>query len=269
MNRITTAYEVPIDGNDAVQVTVSESGQGDPVLLLHGGGGPLTVDAFADQLALELPARVLTPIHPGFSGTPRSESLASVRDLGRLYAELLATLDLTDVTVVGNSIGGWIAAEIALRDASRVGCLILVDGVGIEVSGHPVVDFFSLTPREVAERSYYDPDRYGLDPSKLPPQVLQAMAGNRAALAVYGGSTMSDPSLAGRLAGVKSPTVVIWGDSDRIADADYGRALTGAIPGAEFRLLPKTGHLPQVESPRLLLDAIRTFTDQHSRRKPT
>ena len=88
------------------------------------------------------------------------------------------------------------------------------------------------------------------------------MAANRAALAAYAGTSMSDPGLAGRLAGVTTPAVVVWGESDRIADPDYGRALAAAIPGARFELLPRTGHLPQLESPDLLLETIRTFTTQ-------
>jgi pimeloyl-ACP methyl ester carboxylesterase len=248
----------------AASVTYSEQGEGRPFLLLHGGGGPLTVTAFAHMLAAERPARVITPTHPGFAGTPRPESLTTVRDLAALYASLLSDLDLHDVTVVGNSIGGWIASEMALLDPSRIGGLVLVDAVGIRVEGHPVVDFFSLTPRQVAEASYHDPDRFGIDPTKLPPEALRAMAGNRAALTVYAGVQMYDESLASRLAGVTVPTLVLWGDSDRIADGGYGRAFAAAIPGAEFKMLANTGHLPQIETPAQLLEAIWSFTAARS-----
>src|SRR6266571_4084497 len=248
----------------AASVTYNDRGQGRPFLLLHGGGGPLTVSAFADLLAAERPARVVTPTHPGFGGTPRPESLTTVRDLAAFYAGLLSDLDLHDVTVVGNSIGGWIASEMALLDPARIGGLVLVDAVGIKVEGHPVVDFFSLTPRQVAEASYHDPDRFGIDPTKLPPEALQAMAGNRAALTVYAGEQMYDESLASRLSGVTVPTLVLWGDSDRIADADYGRAFAAAIPGAEFKMLANTGHLPQIETPAQLLAAIWSFSSARS-----
>lgn len=250
----------------AASVTYNDRGQGRPFLLLHGGGGPLTVNAFADLLATERPARVITPTHPGFAGTPRPESLTTVRDLAALYAGLLSDLDLRGVTVVGNSIGGWIASEMALLDTSRIGGLVLVDAVGIKVVGHPVVDFFSLTPRQVAEASYHDPDRFGVDPTKLPAEALQAMVGNRAALTVYAGVQMYDESLDSRLSGVTVPTLVLWGDSDRIADADYGRAFAAAIPGAEFKVLSDTGHLPQIETPAQLLEAIWSFTAARSTR---
>lgn len=226
------------------------------VLLLHGGGGPLTVTSFAELVEAQRPLRVLAPAHPGFGGTPRPESLHDIRGLAAHYIELLDEMGLSEVTVVGNSMGGWIACEMALLDSSRLGRLVLVDAVGIEVAGHPVADFFSLTPRQVAELAYCDPDRFGVDPSKLPPQALQAMAGNREALAVYAGTAMSDASLLGRLARVNIPTTVIWGECDRIGDSDFGRAFAAAIPGARFCLLKSAGHMPQIETPQQLLEAI-------------
>ena len=134
--------------------------------------------------------------------------------------------------------------------------VVLVDAVGIEVPGHPVVDFFALTMDEVARHSYHDPDRFRIDVDALPPAAREMMAGNRATLAVYGGQTMTDATLADRLADLKVPTLVVWGEADRIADPDYGRAYAEAIPGAEFELLRRTGHVPQIETPELLRDTV-------------
>ena len=251
--------EVQIDGGGSVDVKFLDQGTGRTFLLLHGGGGPQTVAPFAERLASVRPARVITPTHPGFAGTPRPDVLTTVRGLAELYTRLLDELDLSRVTVIGNSIGGWIAAEMALVQPSRAAAFVIVDGVGIEVPGHPIADFFSLTPRQVAELSYHDPDRYGFDPSKLSPEALQVMAGNRATLALYAGTAMSDPTLAARLARVNKPVLVIWGDSDRIADVGYGKALATAITGAEFQVLADTGHLPQIESPDQLVEAIWNF----------
>jgi pimeloyl-ACP methyl ester carboxylesterase len=263
---MTSTHRIPVPGYGLVELSVTDKGEGHPFLLLHGGGGPLTVSGFADLLAAQRPARVITPTHPGFGGTPRPDSLATIPGLAALYIALLAELDLRDVTVIGNSIGGWIAAEMALLDTKRISNFVLVDAVGIEVPGHPIADFFSLTMRQVAELSYHDPDRFGIDPSKLPPEALKLMAGNRATLAVYGG-TMSEAGLDKRLAGVTTPTLVVWGDSDHIADADYGRAFAKAIPGARFQLLQDTGHLPQIETPGQLLDAISEFVESHAQRQ--
>ncbi|PRY28075.1 alpha/beta fold hydrolase [Pseudosporangium ferrugineum] len=240
-----------------MDVTFTESGRGRPFLLLHGGGGPQTVIGFADRLAAEHPARVITPTHPGFGGTDRPAELTTIAGLAELYVALLDRLDLREVAVVGNSIGGWIAAEMALLDTARIASVTLVDAVGIEVPGHPVVDFFALTFPEIAQRSYYEPARFLIDPGAMTPQQQAVLAGNREALAVYAGKTsMMDPTLAPRLSGVTVPVRVIWGDHDRIADPDYGRAYAEAIPGAEFVLLPETGHLPQLESPERLIPLV-------------
>jgi pimeloyl-ACP methyl ester carboxylesterase len=263
---MSSIHRIPVAGIGAVELSVTERGEGQPFLLLHGGGGPLTVNAFADLLAAERSVRVITPTHPGFGGTPRPDSLANVAGLAALYIALLAELGLERVTVIGNSIGGWIAAEMALGDTSAISSFVLVDAVGIEVPGHPIADFFSLSPRQLAELSYHDPDRFGIDPSKLPPEALKLMAGNRATIAVYA-AAMSDASLEPRLAGVTTPTLVVWGDSDQIADADYGRAFAKAIPGARFQLLRDSGHLPQIETPGLLLEAVSAFVESQAQPK--
>jgi pimeloyl-ACP methyl ester carboxylesterase len=252
----TTVYNLKLDGVGPVDVTVDEQGEGRPFLLLHGGGGPGTVAGFAALLAGSRPARVITPTHPGFGGTPRPEALHTVAGLAELYVALLDHLGSDDVTVVGNSIGGWIAAEMALLASPRVSGIIVVNGTGVQVPGHPIADFFSLTMDQVTQLSYHDPDRFRIDPATLPPAAQAGMAGNRATLAVYSSTGMSDPTLAGRLSAVETPTRVLWGDSDQIVDPDYGRAFAAAIPSARFQLLTDTGHMPQLETPDQLLQAI-------------
>ncbi|WP_250033716.1 alpha/beta fold hydrolase [Paractinoplanes maris] len=263
-----SVHSLTVPGAGLVELTVTERGQGHPVLLLHGGGGPLTVTAWADRFAEAKPARVLTPVHPGFNATPRPAGLDSIAGLAATYVALLDALDLHDVTVIGNSIGGWIAAEMALLRSPRVSSYVLVDAVGIEVAGHPVADFFSLTPAGLAARSYHDPKTYGVDPAKLPAQIREAMAGNRTALEVYAGRAMTDPTLADRLSGVTTATLVVWGEADRIGDTAFGRAYAAAIPGAQFTLLPGTGHLPQIETPDALIETVWSFADAHATRKP-
>lgn len=255
----TSTLSVAVDGIDSVPLTLSTRGAGRPILLLHGGMGPASVLEFAELLACSEPARVLAPIHPGFAGTSRPEELTSVRGLAALYVELLEQLDLADVTVVGHSIGGWIAAEMAALGSSRICGTVLVDAVGMDVPGHPPADFFGLTPDELADRAYHDPAAFRLDLGALSPEQLQVMAGNREALRLYGG-VLTDPGLAARVSTVTTPTIVIWGASDRIVTPDYGRAYAAAIPGATFRLLPATGHVAPLETPTLLLDAILELT---------
>jgi pimeloyl-ACP methyl ester carboxylesterase len=258
---MTTQHTIQTADAGPVELTVDESGSGRPVLILHGGGGPQSVAGFSELLAERGPARVITPVHPGFGGTQRPDGVRTVAQLAALYVGLLEELDLRDVTVVGNSLGGWIAAEMLVSGVTdRIGSAVLVDAVGIDVPGHPVVDFFSLTMDEVFQRSYHEPAKFAINPATLPPAAQQAMAGNRQTLAVYAGdSSMMDPGLRGRLAAANVPCLVIWGESDRIADPSYGRAFAEAIPGAEFELLTATGHMPQLETPDQLLTVLTDF----------
>ncbi|MFI9810013.1 alpha/beta fold hydrolase [Streptomyces sp. NPDC052301] len=247
-------------------VTVDLHGeQGHPFLLLHGGGGPRTVTPFAGLLAEQRPARVFAPVHPGFDGTARPDWLTDVSLLAQAYARLLQTLGLRDVTVVGNSIGGWIAAELAALGSDRISGVVLVNAVGIQVPGHPIADTLSLTPVELSRLSFHDPSKFRFDPSTLTDEQRALTAANRSALQVYSGPhAMADPTLTGRLAKIAHPTLVAWGASDRVVDADYGRAYAQAIPGAEFRLLDGTGHMPQTETPEQLLPVIWDFADGHA-----
>ncbi|MGA3185361.1 MAG: alpha/beta hydrolase [Candidatus Dormibacteria bacterium] len=242
-----------------VEVTTTDQGEGHPFLLLHGGAGPQSVGRFAEVLTTTEPARALTPTHPGFGGTPRPERLGSVKALAEVYAILLDELDLVDVTVVGNSIGGWIAAELALLHTSRVNSLVLVDAGGLALVDHPAADFFSLTLDQVTNLSYFNPDAFRIDLSKVPDAQKAVIAGNRAALQAYGGSTMDDPTLLQRLPAIATPTLVVWGEADRIIPPEHGDAYARAIPGAQLQLIPDAGHLPQLETPQRLVQLVWAF----------
>lgn len=249
-----------------VDVAVTEQGEGRPFLVLHGGAGPLSVAAFATRLATTRQARVFTPTHPGFSGTSRPDHLAGIRGLAAVYTALLDELELTDVTVVGNSIGGWTAAEIALLGSPRITGVVLVDAVGLRLDSSPIADFFALSLDEVAQLSYYEPDRFRIDVANLSDAARALMAGNRAALLAYGGTGMNDDSLLGRLPTITLPTLVVWGAADRVVGIEHGRAYAAAIPNATFDLIETAGHLPQLESPERLIADVWAFAEQHSGR---
>jgi pimeloyl-ACP methyl ester carboxylesterase len=237
-----------------VPVTVTESGtDGRPVLLLHGGAGPDSVTGFGDLLAARFPFRALSPVYPGFAGTARPGWLDSVGQLAGVLRALLEELDLTGVIVVGSSVGGWVAAELALAAPDRVGRLVLIDPAGLDSADHPIADFFSLTPDQLAELSWANPEGHRIDPAAMPEARRAILAGNRAALAAYGGRLMADPSLAARLGGITAPTLVVWGEADRIVTPAYGKEYAAAIPGAKFTVLPAAGHLPLLETPEAVL----------------
>jgi pimeloyl-ACP methyl ester carboxylesterase len=264
MTTTTATRTITTDGTGPVPVTLTDRGEGRPFLLLHGGAGPVSVDGFADLLSAAGPARVLVPVHPGFGGTPRPDGLDSISALARLYGQLLDDLGLTDVIVIGSSVGGWIAADIAALGSPRVAGVVLVDAAGLQLEDHPAADFFSLTMDQVFQLSFFNPAPFRIDPTTLPPAVQAVAAGNRAALGVYGGAAMADPGLLGRLPAVAVPVLVTWGEADRMIPPEHGEAYAKAIPGAEFLLIPRAGHMPQLETPDELLRAVLAFAGEHT-----
>lgn len=234
-------------------------------LVLHGGGGPATVAGLAAHLAGPAASAsegaaahgfgVVAPTHPGWEGTA-SVPGDTIGALAGRYLDDLAGRGVHDAVIVGSSVGGWIAAEIAVQDARRqpadrvVGALVLIDAVGIDVSGEPIRDFFALDPRGVAEYAWSDPARGYLDPATLSPARLALMRGNMASLRAYAGDPyMHDRTLLARLEAIAAPTLVLWGDADRIVTPAYGRAFAAAIPDARLEVIASAGHLPHLEQP--------------------
>ncbi|QKW25059.1 alpha/beta fold hydrolase [Streptomyces seoulensis] len=247
-------------------ITAYGPADGRPVLVLHGGGGPATVDPIAEHLAAT--ARVLLPTHPGWNGTPRPDDSTRVADLAAAYLRLLRERDLVDVLVVGSSLGGWIAAELATADdEGRISGIALIDAVGIEVDGAPVRDFFALDARGVAAYAYHDAERFYVDPATVPAERRAVFQANMESLRRYsGGPAMSDPALRPRLAAVTVPTLVLWGESDRIVTPAYGEEYAASFADARFEVVAEAGHLPHLEQPErtfALLDdfAARTTRD--------
>ncbi|MEU1520416.1 alpha/beta fold hydrolase [Streptomyces sp. NPDC005811] len=252
----------------ALSHALTESGPatGRPVLVLHGGGGPATVAPIAAHFARTAP--VLLPTHPGWNGTPRPGDLTRVADLAAAYLRLLRDRRLSDVLVIGSSLGGWIAAELATADTEGlISGVVLMNAVGIEVDGEPVRDFFALDARGVAEYAYHDPERFYVDPTTVPAEQRAVVQANLAALRVYsGGPAMNDPALRPRLAAVTVPTLVVWGESDRIATPAYGEEYAASFANARMELVPEAGHLPHLEQPARTFPLLDAFATQTARR---
>ena len=245
---------------DGLNLRVDEEGSGRPILVLHGGAGPQSVAGLASALSRR--AHVLVPTHPGFEGEPRPQWFDRLDDLAFAYLELLERLDLRDALVIGSSVGGWIASEMAVYDTTRLSGLVLIDATGIQVEGHPVADVSSLAPDQLLALSFHNPAAFRVDPATVSPEQAKARAENIKTLYVYDqGLNGSDPKLRRRLRRVNIPALVVWGESDRIADPEYGRAYAQALPNARFELIPEAGHLPQLEQPQRLLTLIWEFAD--------
>lgn len=240
----------------------SDHSSGRPVLVLHGGGGPATVAGIAQHLSPA--AHVLAPVHPGWDGIPRPDWCTGVDDLALAYLHLLQDRDLHDVLVVGSSLGGWIAAEMAVWDSGqRISGLVLIDAVGVYVESEPIADYFALDPRAAAELSWHDPDRYYVDPAALPADHLAVRQNNMATMRTLAGEPyMHDPKLLRRLGRVQTPALLVWGESDRIVTPGYGAAYAAAFGNGRLEVVPKAGHLPQIEQPEATLGLV----EEHLRR---
>jgi pimeloyl-ACP methyl ester carboxylesterase len=228
---------------------ITESGTGRNILVLHGGGGPATMNWLAAHLAQK--AHVITPTYPGWDGTPRPESISTVASLADAVAHYLDEHDVKDVLLIGSSLGGWVGAEVALRDtAHRVTGLVIINGLGVNIPGQPITNITGFTPPQLAKVAYHDPSKFGAGAPPPTPERLAIIRANAAATALFSGDSYGyDPTLLGRLKGVHVPTLVLWGESDHVVTKEYGRAYAAAIAGARFETVGEAGHLPWLEQP--------------------
>jgi len=245
-----------------LRIELVARGTGAPLLFLHAENGPDTAAPVLDGLATV--SRVIAPSHPGYGRSDLDPSVTGVDDIALLYLDLLKQFDLTGVTLVGVGIGGWIAAELAVHDSSRLARLVLANAVGVKVSDRTtrdIVDMFSLTDTVYAEHAWADP-KLGLpDTTQLPDETLTAMARARESTARFGWSPyLHDPKLYRRLRRIEIPTLVLWGAADRITKPDYGEAYAAGIPGARFALIENAGHFPHLEQPVAFAAAVNAFT---------
>jgi pimeloyl-ACP methyl ester carboxylesterase len=250
-----------VAGED-VCLDVHRSGSGRTLLLLHGAEGREADSAFVDALAERFD--VVAPTHPGFGLSPRPDWCDSVEDLAYLYLEWLERQDLRDVVVVGLQFGGWVAAEMAVRDCSRIGRLVLVDPVGIKVGGREdrdIADVFAISRTELDARLYCDPAAGPGDLAQAPREDVLHLARNEEALALYGWEPyLHNPRLRRWLPRVHIPTLVTWGAQDGVVGVDYGRAYAESIPGARFEVVEAAGHRAQIEQP----DTLVKLVNEHS-----
>jgi pimeloyl-ACP methyl ester carboxylesterase len=234
-----------------IDLELIERGQGAPLLYLHGGGGIASDLPFLDLLAKT--RRVIAPSHPGFGKSSLPDWLDSVDDIAHIYLELMDYLDLARMDIVGFSIGGWIAAEIATKVPERINRLVLIGPVGVK-TGTPdkldIPDVFAM-PREKLDRlRFHDPAKHAADLSAVPDDELLTVARNRETLALLTWEPyMHNPKLTHRLHRVNVPALLIRGASDGIVSAEYLERYAALFPDARIDTIAAAGHLPQVEQP--------------------
>lgn len=244
-----------------VSLEVMTAGEGPTLLFLHGGDYFRQNREVFEKLARRW--RVVVPRHPGFGGSGRPDDFRSVHDIAYLYLDLLDRQDPSKVTLVGSSLGGWIALEICVRSIERVERLVLIDTVGVKFGGREerdIVDMYALPADELLRRTFFDPARAAPDFSRLADDEAMAIAGDRAATALYAWRPyMHNPGLRQWLHRVRVPTLVLWGANDGIVGTDYGEKLARSLPNARFELVARAGHYPQIERPGEVADAIDRF----------
>ena len=255
-----------------VDLELFEAGEGRPLLYLHGFLEPA---GWAEHLELFAhDHRVLAPAHPGFAGSLRPEWMESVEDLAYLYLDLIDGLNLHEVHVVGHSLGGWIAAELAVRCSHAIDRLVLVDAVGLRTlctpagpAGGSIADWLVLDPATVRGLAWHDegampcPLELPGDPD-LSEETLVRVFQDREAASHYGWKPFfHNPRLAHWLHRVSAPTLVVWGAHDGIVPRSVGQAFSDGIPGARLEIVAAAGHLPQLERPRAFVDLVRGFLE--------
>jgi pimeloyl-ACP methyl ester carboxylesterase len=234
---------------------------GKPLLLLAGEEQLEREAPFLDALAKQF--EVITPSLPGFGVSERPDWIANADDISYILLDLLDELDLTDVTVLGCSFGGWVAAEMAVKNTSRISRLVLVDAYGIKVRGpfdRDIMDIWTSHPTAVAAAKWADVEKGKRDFSQMNDDQLTVVARNIESFARFGWDPyMHNPKLRQRLHRIDVPTLLIWGEKDGIVDTAYGEAYANLIPGAKFATISGAAHYPHLEAPDSFLATLNPF----------
>lgn len=247
-----------------VKLEIEEEGHGRPLLFLHPGEGLQANRPWLRQLAEH--HRVIAPHHPGFGGSAWPDWIGTVDDLAYLYLDLAAHLELENAVLAGACFGGWVAAEMAVRNTSRFSGLLLCAPLGIKVGGvldRDITDMHAIPRAEFMRLAWADPAKGEIDYATLPDTDLAAIARGREALAVFGWKPyMHNPRLKRWLHRIDTPTHLIWGEQDGIVSTAYGEAWKAEISGSTIETIPRTGHFPHWESPEAFASRVHAFTQR-------
>jgi pimeloyl-ACP methyl ester carboxylesterase len=251
---------------DGISIEALVHGEGRPLLFLHG------IDYFAQQVPflyrLAEHCRVIAPRHPGFGATARPKWMRSIADIAYLYLDLIDQLALDDAILVGSSFGGWLALEMAVRSSARLGGVVLIDSLGLKFGGRDdveITDIYALSTDDAIAHIFADvakaPNYATVDDA-----AVVEVARDREAAVLYGWKPyMHNPGLVHWLHRVKPPSLVIWGEKDRVVAPSYGAHLTQRLQNARFLPIANAGHYPQIEQPERVANAIEAFARENVR----
>jgi pimeloyl-ACP methyl ester carboxylesterase len=261
MSSVTTAQGAEIVSIAGLKLEVLRRGKGNPLLLLHGFQHLDPQLPIVDLLARD--AQLIAPSHPGFGHSSRPDDFRTVYDLVNLYLQFLDTLPQGPVTLMGLSFGGWLAAEVAVKAGRRIDKLILVDALGIKISGPTtpdILDVFNTHPQEVRRQSWHVPEKHAPNYDEMEDDDIILRSQNWESLCRYGHHPyMHQPQLKRWLPNIKAKTLVLWGASDGVVKPAYGEAYAKLIPGARFETIANAGHHPEIEQPEALATAVHAF----------
>jgi pimeloyl-ACP methyl ester carboxylesterase len=241
------------------------AGEGTPFVYLHSAlGESFQWLPFYQTWAKRF--RVLVPTHPGF-GKSGFDGIDTIEDMAFHYLEMLDALGLPEVILGGVSLGGWIAAEFAVRWPERVKRLWIADAPGMWVEEQPLPDLFRiLTDRDrVRELLFHDPQSY------MARLVIREEPDEESMLAAYQAMTVLarlvwerpyDPKLPARLHRIQCPTLLVWGAHDKLIPPAYGEAYRKYLPQADMKLIADCGHLPMFEREAEFVETIAKFCQE-------
>jgi pimeloyl-ACP methyl ester carboxylesterase len=247
---------------------------GKPTAIMRAGEGPYFVylHSTLGESLMWLPFYqswaanfdVFVPTHPGFGQSGGFERIDTIEDMAFHYIEMFDALGLGEVVLGGVSLGGWIAAEVAVRWPERVRKLWIADAPGLWVQGTPLADLFRYTrePAKLRELMFYEPDSYVARMIIVDKPDEERMIKGFQAMTVLARLVWDrpyDPKLAERLHRVQCPVLLLWGDHDRLVPPAYGEEYHKYLPQAELKLIPNCGHLPMFERETEFVETIAHF----------
>ncbi len=244
----TIAHEI-----DGVRTVVRVIGSGPPVLALHGAA---TIEGQDWARGLADRFRVYLPFHPGFGESGEAPHLTGMQDVVVHNLRLVQALGLERPHLIGHSMGGWMAAEMAVFAGERFARLVLVAPAGLNHPDYPATDLATISPELLPAHLSHEAGvaaRYFPGGPECPPLEGFLAARNKEGkgleriLKVHG---MGHPSLARWLSRIPNETLIVWGDKDRLLPAGQASLWAGRIPSARTLILPDVGHFVFQESPR-------------------